>query len=45
LSNGERRRKVGYAGVATFNGVPGIPRNHEHMFVLIGIADLGFWET
>src|SRR5450756_1456647 len=24
LSNGERRRRVGYAGVATFNGVPGI---------------------
>jgi putative transposase len=25
LSNGQRRRKVGYAGVATFNGVPDIP--------------------
>src|ERR1019366_1807830 len=24
LSNGERRRRVDYAGVATFNGVPGI---------------------
>ena len=24
LSNGERRRRVGYAGVATFNGVPGV---------------------
>src|SRR5450756_1300983 len=24
LSNGERRRRVGYAGTATFNGVPGI---------------------
>src|ERR1019366_2683382 len=24
LSNGERRRRVGYAGAATFNGVPGI---------------------
>ena len=25
LSNGERRRRVGYTGVATFNGVPGVP--------------------
>src|ERR1039457_6413558 len=31
LSNGERRRRVDYAGVATFNGVPGIPRHHRQI--------------
>src|ERR1035441_8926790 len=31
LSNGERRRRVDYAGVATFNGVPGILPKHPLM--------------
>src|SRR5215468_3964454 len=26
LSKGERRRKVGYTGAVTFNGVPGVPQ-------------------
>src|SRR5665647_1973407 len=43
LSNGERRRRVGYAGVATFNGVPGILSriaDGDHRILLAGTVEL-----
>ena len=32
LLSGERRRRVGYAGVATFNGIPGVPSASANSF-------------